>query len=98
MVWENAGVHTIMYTYYALTVLGINPPGKQYLTTLQIIQFLVGQASVLLYFVLPDCQTPDQRKWMWAVTSYLLPLIALFVQFFVKSYRKAPASIQKKTE
>ncbi|KAJ2155954.1 hypothetical protein GGH16_005726 [Coemansia sp. RSA 560] len=98
MVWENAGVHTIMYSYYALTVAGINPPGKQYLTTLQICQFLFGQASVLLYFVLPNCQTQDQRMWMWAVTSYLLPLIALFAQFFVKTYRKAPVRKQKKVE
>ncbi|KAJ2824516.1 hypothetical protein IWW50_003294, partial [Coemansia erecta] len=47
IVWENAGVHTIMYTYYALTVLGISPPGKQYLTTLQIIQFVFGQLAIL---------------------------------------------------
>ncbi|KAJ2662285.1 hypothetical protein IW148_003013 [Coemansia sp. RSA 1199] len=97
MVWENAGVHTIMYSYYALTVAGINPPGKQYLTTLQIAQFLFGQASVLLYFVLPNCQTPAQRTWMWALTSYLLPLIALFAQFFAKTYRKKPSK-QKKDE
>ncbi|KAJ1845962.1 hypothetical protein LPJ70_002267 [Coemansia sp. RSA 2708] len=98
MVWENAGVHTVMYTYYALTAAGINPPGKKYLTTLQIVQFLVGQASVLLYFVLPNCQSADQRKWMWSVTAYLLPLIYLFVRFFVKTYSKRAGTTAKKTQ
>ncbi|KAJ2590048.1 hypothetical protein EV177_009136 [Coemansia sp. RSA 1804] len=46
LVWENTGVHTIMYTYYTLTALGFNPPGKQYLTSLQIFQFLFGQRSL----------------------------------------------------
>ncbi|PIA16672.1 fatty acid elongase [Coemansia reversa NRRL 1564] len=88
IVWENAGVHTIMYTYYALTAIGINPPGKQYLTSLQIFQFLFGQSFVLLYMVTPNCQSSSQRVWLWALTAYLLPLIYLFVQFFSKTYNK----------
>ncbi|KAJ1855729.1 hypothetical protein GGH12_000978 [Coemansia sp. RSA 1822] len=88
IVWENAGVHTIMYTYYALTVAGINPPGKQYLTSLQIFQFLFGQACILVYFSMSNCQTPSQSTWLWVMSGYLLPLIALFVQFFTKTYTK----------
>ncbi|KAJ2846709.1 hypothetical protein IWW36_004218 [Coemansia brasiliensis] len=95
MVWENAGVHTVMYTYYALTAIKINVPGKKYLTTLQIVQFLFGQSSVLLYFVLPNCQTADQRKWMWILTAYLLPLIYLFTRFFAKTYKKDQPRIKK---
>ncbi|KAI8324274.1 hypothetical protein GQ54DRAFT_75673 [Martensiomyces pterosporus] len=91
IVWENAGVHTVMYTYYALTVLGINPPGKQYLTSLQIFQFLFGQAFILVYLCLPNCQSPQQRSWLWIMMSYLLPLIYLFVQFFAKTYKKGGA-------
>ncbi|KAJ2083417.1 hypothetical protein H4R24_000796 [Coemansia sp. RSA 988] len=88
IVWENAGVHTIMYAYYALTAVGINPPGKQYLTSLQIFQFLFGQSFVLLYLVTPKCQSSSQSIWLWALTAYLLPLIYLFVQFFSKTYNK----------
>ncbi|KAJ2890338.1 hypothetical protein IWW38_004191, partial [Coemansia aciculifera] len=88
LVWENAGVHTIMYTYYALTALGFNPPGKQYLTSLQIFQFLFGQSFIVLYLLMPACQTAPQRTWMWIMTAYLLPLIYLFVQFFSKTYKK----------
>ncbi|KAJ1957839.1 hypothetical protein EC988_000621 [Linderina pennispora] len=94
IVWENAGVHTVMYTYYALTVLGINPPGKQYLTSLQIFQFLFGQSFVIAYMCMSNCQTPDQQKWLYILTAYLLPLIYLFVQFFRSTYKR-PAEKKK---
>ncbi|KAJ2522735.1 hypothetical protein GGI11_001647 [Coemansia sp. RSA 2049] len=95
IIWENAGVHTIMYTYYALTALGFNPPGKQYLTSLQIFQFLFGQAVVLVYFSIPGCLQPAQRTWPLILTAYLLPLIYLFAQFFRKTY-KPPAGTHVK--
>ncbi|KAJ2362896.1 hypothetical protein H4S01_004568 [Coemansia sp. RSA 2610] len=89
IVWENAGVHTVMYTYYALTAVGINPPGKKYLTTLQIAQFLFGQVFIFIYFGMSECLTPSQNAWLWAMAAYLLPLIYLFVQFFSRTYRRA---------
>ncbi|KAJ2847624.1 hypothetical protein IWW36_003759 [Coemansia brasiliensis] len=95
IVWENAGVHTIMYTYYALTAIGINPPGKQYLTKLQIGQFLFGQMFIFVYFGLSKCMTPTQQTWLWIMAAYLIPLIYLFVQFFTKTYHKKPV---QKTE
>ncbi|KAI7828394.1 fatty acid elongase [Kickxella alabastrina] len=98
IVWENAGVHTIMYTYYALTVIGISPPGKQYLTSLQIFQFLFGQSVAVMYMLIPGCETASQRTWVWILTAYLLPLIYLFVQFFVSTYKKPVAPKQKKAE
>ncbi|KAJ1823344.1 hypothetical protein GGH91_003264 [Coemansia sp. RSA 2671] len=88
LVWENTGVHTIMYLYYALTAIGISPPGKQYLTSLQIFQFLFGQSFIIFYLLKPACQTASQRTWLWIMTAYLLPLIYLFVQFFSKTYKK----------
>ncbi|KAJ2855648.1 hypothetical protein GGI22_004063 [Coemansia erecta] len=98
VVWENAGVHTIMYTYYALTALGFNPPGKQYLTSLQIFQFLFGQATVIVYFLIPGCLKPAQRIWPLIMTAYLLPLIYLFAQFFKKTYTKRLAAQPKKSD
>ncbi|KAJ2553713.1 hypothetical protein EV175_002843 [Coemansia sp. RSA 1933] len=97
VVWENAGVHTIMYTYYALTALGFNPPGKQYLTSLQIFQFLFGQTVVIVYFLIPGCLKPAQRIWPLIMTAYLLPLIYLFAQFFKKTYTKKDAVHPKKS-
>ncbi|KAJ1794279.1 hypothetical protein LPJ59_004572 [Coemansia sp. RSA 2399] len=98
VVWENAGVHTIMYTYYALTALGFNPPGKHYLTSLQIFQFLFGQAVVIVYFLIPGCLKPAQRLWPLIMTAYLLPLIYLFAQFFKNTYTKRLAAQPKKSD
>ncbi|KAJ2722198.1 hypothetical protein GGI07_003475 [Coemansia sp. Benny D115] len=98
IVWENAGVHTVMYTYYALTAIGINPPGKKYLTSLQIFQFLFGQSAIILYAVMRDCESPVQRTWLWIMTSYLLPLIYLFVQFYISTYKKGKSAAPKTTK
>ncbi|KAJ2553712.1 hypothetical protein EV175_002842 [Coemansia sp. RSA 1933] len=95
LVWENTGVHTIMYTYYALTALGFNPPGKQYLTSLQIFQFLFGLVVIVVYLVIPGCQTQIQNRGQWLLTAYLLPLVYLFVQFFKTAYKKQPPSAKK---
>ena len=47
----NSFIHTIMYFYYALTTMGINPPGKQMITSAQITQFLIGTVSAPKSFV-----------------------------------------------
>ncbi|KAJ1857146.1 hypothetical protein LPJ73_002087 [Coemansia sp. RSA 2703] len=96
IIWENSGVHTVMYTYYALTAIGVNPPGKRYLTSLQIFQFVFGQAAIALYMVLSGCQTPIQASWTWAMTAYLLPLLYLFLQFFVSTYSKGKSGKDNK--
>ncbi|KAJ2085952.1 hypothetical protein IW138_006005 [Coemansia sp. RSA 986] len=96
LVWENTGVHTIMYSYYALTALGFNPPGKRYLTSLQIFQFLFGLTVIVVYFVIPGCQTQNQNKGQWILTVYLLPLVYLFLQFFKTAYSKSSSSKKKK--
>lgn len=51
----NSFIHTIMYFYYTLTCLGYRPTWKRILTTMQIIQFLVGNPLGLIYAVLPGC-------------------------------------------
>ncbi|KAJ1967023.1 hypothetical protein IWQ62_002105, partial [Dispira parvispora] len=51
----NSFVHTIMYFYYMCTSVGIHPPGKKYITTMQISQFLVGIALANSYLFLDGC-------------------------------------------
>ncbi|KAI8326036.1 hypothetical protein GQ54DRAFT_323592 [Martensiomyces pterosporus] len=85
---ENSIIHTLMYTYFALTALGLSPPGKKYLTHLQIFQFLIGLVFIALYITLPGCLTPLQRNLLFVMLSYLIPLIYLFVDFSVKTYGK----------
>ncbi|KAI9230548.1 MAG: fatty acid elongase [Piptocephalis tieghemiana] len=82
----NSTVHTVMYFYYMFTALGIYIPGKQYLTRLQITQFLVGISLALSYIVFPKCLTPTQKTAVWGDVLYLLPLIYLFVDFARRTY------------
>jgi len=92
----NSMIHTFMYTYYALSACGIRLPGKSLITTCQIIQFLVGISCTVPIFVMKytgsvDCQTDAQVAALVAVHLYVFPLIALFANFFIKSYmKKAP--------
>ena len=44
-----------MYFYYTLTCLGYRPTWKRILTTIQIVQFCVGNPLGLIYAFLPDC-------------------------------------------
>ena len=48
----NCFVHTIMYSYYALTNLGRRPWWKKYLTKLQIAQFFVDMTGIRCVFLL----------------------------------------------
>lgn len=51
----NSFIHTIMYSYYTLTCLGYQPSWKKLLTTMQIMQFVVGNTLAIIYCSLPSC-------------------------------------------
>ncbi|OZJ03148.1 hypothetical protein BZG36_03889 [Bifiguratus adelaidae] len=92
----NSFVHTIMYTYYAATTLGLNPPYKQYITRLQLTQFFVGQCIGASYFLVSngptrggECFTrAGPRFAIGSVMLYVAPLIWLFVEFARRIYGK----------
>lgn len=50
-VFVNSAIHTLMYTYYTLTAFSVPIPGllKRTLTTMQIIQFLVGTSYASIH-------------------------------------------------
>ncbi|KAF9435952.1 hypothetical protein BGZ76_005173 [Entomortierella beljakovae] len=88
----NSCVHTIMYCYYALTCVGIHPPGKKYLTTIQITQFLTGTFLAFVYAMLPGCVTSRGAQMaIWITLGYIFPLIYLFVDFAKRTYSKRGA-------
>ncbi|KAF9434254.1 hypothetical protein BGZ76_008325 [Entomortierella beljakovae] len=89
----NSFIHTIMYCYYACTSIGLHPPGKKYLTTLQITQFLVGMTLATSYIVIPNC-APDRGTYLavYVNVAYLFPLTYLFVDFAKRTYSKRSAS------
>eukprot|EP01119_Soliformovum_irregulare_P002403 TRINITY_DN1265_c0_g1_i2.p1 TRINITY_DN1265_c0_g1~~TRINITY_DN1265_c0_g1_i2.p1 ORF type:complete len:314 (+),score=69.79 TRINITY_DN1265_c0_g1_i2:63-944(+) len=100
----NLFVHVVMYYYYARVALGARIWWKKYLTTLQILQFIIDLWAVYYctfthYFMIwfpawgfQDCHGKDVAAWIgcFVLSSYLL----LFVQFFQKTYsdRRAAAA------
>lgn len=91
----NAFIHTIMYSYYLCSAQKGNilatfaKSVKPFITSMQLLQFftMIAQATVLLS---SGCKTfpPNTTKLYF---GYILTMIALFGQFFVKSYLTKPA-------
>ncbi|ORX48767.1 hypothetical protein DM01DRAFT_1338426 [Hesseltinella vesiculosa] len=95
----NSFVHSVMYLYYALTSVGIHVPGKRYITTMQISQFLIGMSTAVSYLFMNNClRTPGQTFAVLINVLYLLPLTYLFVDFARRTYgkRRAAALAAKK--
>lgn len=101
-VFINSFIHALMYTYYALGAVGVRVPRalKRALTTMQIVQLFTGTfysfAHLFIQYRVRVSTTTD--VWQPCLTTageafaivvnlaYLLPLIYLFVRFFIKSY------------
>lgn len=87
----NSFIHSIMYFYYTLTCLGYRPAWKRLLTSMQIVQFLIGNPLGLIYAFLPGCLPveiiPPENVIGQILGSQLRSLYAcLFVNtFFVSS-------------
>ncbi|KAF9348710.1 hypothetical protein BGX26_012888 [Mortierella sp. AD094] len=91
----NSFIHTIMYCYYACTSIGLHPPGKKYLTSMQITQFLVGMTVALTYLVVPGCTPRGAQTAVWVNVAYLFLLTYIFVDFAKRTYSKRGASSKK---
>ncbi|KAJ1914944.1 hypothetical protein IWQ60_008616 [Tieghemiomyces parasiticus] len=92
----NSLVHTVMYFYYMCTSVGVHPPGKKYITTMQITQFFVGLILANAYLFVPSCLVNEgQRFAVYLNTVYLFPLIYLFVQFAINTYFRTPNKVKK---
>lgn len=91
----NSAIHTAMYFYYLLSACGIRLPGKSNITTAQIIQFFIGIFVTLrMFFMGEACQRNDQLIALAVAHVYVVPLIALFANFYIKSYK--PVDSKKK--
>ncbi|KAJ2080434.1 hypothetical protein H4R24_003089 [Coemansia sp. RSA 988] len=95
-VFENSLIHSLMYTYYTLTAMGIKPPGKQMLTGLQIAQFYIALSAGIVYAILPACQSNSQRLFTYLFIGYIVELIRLFTEFARKTYGHRPTAAAKK--
>lgn len=100
----NSFVHVVMYGYYFwASVAAKQPEGtkprwnqpafyKKYITTFQLFQFCLNfaQASWML-FVNPPADFPLFT--VWILFFYMISMLALFGNFYMKTYTKKPAKI-----
>ncbi|KAG0244875.1 ELO family [Mortierella sp. GBAus27b] len=103
----NSFVHTIMYAYYAATSIGLKPPGKKYITSMQITQFWTGTVLAFWYMLAAPkgCFTDAGSRFAIAsVLAYVFPLIYLFTMFARTTYgnrnkaRTSEADVQAKKD
>ncbi|XP_062986434.1 very long chain fatty acid elongase 2 [Elgaria multicarinata webbii] len=86
----NSFIHVLMYSYYGLSVIPSMRKylwWKKYLTQAQLIQFLLTITHTLSAVVKP-CGFPFGC--LIFQSSYMATLVVLFVNFYVKTYRKRP--------
>lgn len=94
----NGTVHTVMYAYYAMTVLGFRFGAKNLITTMQLIQFVIGIILALPIFWLQEgtCATEAQRIAVGSIIVHAAILTFLFGQFYIREYvRKTKVAVKK---
>ena len=82
----NSGVHTVMYTYYMLSLFKIKLAAlKPFITTGQIIQLVVGNVYSAIYYY-----PPTETWWNYSIILffdvYICVLVYLFLEFYLHSY------------
>jgi len=96
----NSCIHTIMYAYFAATAMKIKfPVTKSTITSLQIAQFFLGSTLSLPIALasfginilgrtdwLTVCGTEASGAAIIFGNAYLLPLVILFIRFYIRSY------------
>jgi len=80
----NSFVHLVMYSYYFFTTFGISVPWKNYITILQMVQFLIMNAQAIYMIVFAACPFPFRI--MVAYLIYIISLFILFYDFYRKTY------------
>jgi elongation of very long chain fatty acids protein 6 len=74
-----------MYTYYALTAVGIFFPFPQVLTFLQIVQMVIG--AVVAY---QSGSCPEHAALYWFGVAMYTSYFGLFLHFFLQKYLTKP--------
>lgn len=86
---ENSFIHTIMYFYYAVTILGYKPKFKYVITVLQMVQFVVGNSlAITQIYNYGGCMSWEDKATIIYHIVYTSILLALFRQFYKDAYKK----------
>ena len=80
----NGFIHTVMYTYYFVSMHTRDIWWKKYLTMMQLAQFLTMNAQAI-YLLYSNCKTFPTRVTQ-IYLFYIITLFILFMKFFIDSY------------
>ncbi|XP_036265591.1 elongation of very long chain fatty acids protein 7 isoform X3 [Pipistrellus kuhlii] len=87
----NTAVHVVMYSYYGLCALG---PAyqkylwwKKYLTSLQLVQFIIVTIHIGQFFFMEDCKY-QFPVFLYIIMSYGCIFLLLFLHFWYRAYTK----------
>ncbi|XP_061337216.1 uncharacterized protein LOC133284235 [Gastrolobium bilobum] len=97
----NASVHVLMYGYYFLSGLGIRPRWKRVVTDCQIVQFLFSFAvsGLMLFYHFSGSGSGCSGIRGWCFNAvFNASLLALFVDFHLKSYANRKKKHTVKTD
>lgn len=86
---QNSLIHTIMYSYYAASVMGYRFRLKHWITRLQMAQFTsgIGFGAYQLY-AFGDCMSSADKLCVAFTEVYVGYLFFLFARFYQRSYAK----------
>lgn len=87
--WVNSLIHTIMYSYYAISILKLEfiQRYKKYITKLQILQLIAANVvSPVMYY--PPVESSFNYSIIVFFNIYVAFLIILFINFSNKTYQK----------
>ena len=95
----NSLVHVFMYSHYAAASVGIRTPFKAYLTSLQLVQFVLFLYSTVWTLSQTDpstCGAPLVAIYVGMAQAAVF--LVLFLDFFVQAYCRKPKATKAKTE
>lgn len=88
--WINSGVHTIMYSYYALSTFESAKPylwWKKYITKIQMAQFILVIVHSLYSMAITGCKWPRVFMYLSIFNAFLF--LCMFYSFFQRTYNNA---------
>lgn len=95
----NGIVHTIMYAYYILSTFDSMKPylwWKKYVTTIQLIQFILLGLHFAVAALTPNCGYPRSLSLVGVAIACMF--FALFAAFYKKTYRQQQHQRQQQQE
>jgi len=88
----NSFIHVVMYSYYAMALMGVPVPWKRYITQLQLLQFVVVFCHAVYVLLYTQCLKILPYSQMFVMANMLV----LFGNFYMKSYKSKSSKSKTK--